>query len=64
MAAGGRTPGCLNLLGLRCRACLLPHPRPRARPPSTPQFIGGGDDTDALARSGKLEVMLRDAGAL
>ncbi|EFN57573.1 hypothetical protein CHLNCDRAFT_143229 [Chlorella variabilis] len=28
------------------------------------QFIGGGDDTEALARSGKLEVMLRNAGVL
>ncbi|PRW59393.1 CPYC type [Chlorella sorokiniana] len=28
------------------------------------QFIGGGDDTDALARNGKLEIMLRDAGVL
>lgn len=27
-------------------------------------FIGGGDDTDALARSGKLEVMLREKGIL
>lgn len=26
--------------------------------------IGGGDDTDALARNGKLEVMLRNAGVL
>jgi glutaredoxin 3 len=27
-------------------------------------FIGGGDDTDALARSGKLEVMLKEKGIL
>lgn len=28
------------------------------------EFIGGGDDTDALARSGKLEVMLKEKGIL
>lgn len=27
-------------------------------------FIGGGDDTDALARSGKLEIMLREKGIM
>ena len=26
------------------------------------EFIGGGDDTDALQRSGKLEVMLKQKG--
>jgi len=25
-------------------------------------FIGGGDDTDALARSGKLQIMLKEKG--
>lgn len=28
------------------------------------EFIGGGDDTDALVRSGKLEIMLREKGIL
>ena len=28
------------------------------------EFIGGGDDTDALARSGKLEIMLREKGII
>ena len=28
------------------------------------KFIGGGDETDSLARSGKLEVMLKDKGIL
>ncbi|PSC75401.1 CPYC type [Micractinium conductrix] len=28
------------------------------------KFIGGGDDTEALARNGKLEVMLKDCGAI
>lgn len=26
------------------------------------EFIGGGDDTDALERSGKLEIMLKEKG--
>ncbi|KAK2076065.1 hypothetical protein QBZ16_001401 [Prototheca wickerhamii] len=28
------------------------------------QFIGGGDDTDSLARSGKLAAMLKEKGIL
>ncbi|KAI3438846.1 hypothetical protein D9Q98_001263 [Chlorella vulgaris] len=28
------------------------------------EFIGGGDDTEAMARNGKLEIMLRDVGVL
>ena len=27
-------------------------------------FIGGGDDTEALARNGKLEVMVKEKGII
>lgn len=45
-----------------------PHLTHSLPPPSTlpplpiVQFIGGGDDTDAAARNGKLEVLLKKAG--
>lgn len=59
--------GCVDRL-LRVMCLRLAVPRPEltaclpACLPTALEFIGGGDDTDAAARSGKLPQLLKAAG--